>query len=286
LVKEGDHVAAGQLLAVLDTVDYALGVRQLRVQYNQQLTELERRRQMHAAKNMSDNDFEKFQSGVKQMALQLALQENKLKYCRLYAPSAGVIAKSNFEVSEMVDAGTPVFELMDNSHLEVVVDLPVNEYVQRNAFRTFRCHTAMAPEQSFELQMKSLVPRADNNQLYQLRLTLPKGSTASLTPGMNVTVDINTAGAGTTGGEEVTVPLRTVFERDGKDYVWVLNPADSTITAKQVTTAGTVADSKLTITSGLSGSDRIVRAGVHHLVDGEKVKVINENSETNIGNVL
>jgi RND family efflux transporter MFP subunit len=283
LVKEGDHVAAGQLLAVLDTVDYALGVRQLRVQYNQQLTELERRRQMHAAKNMSDNDFEKFQSGVKQMALQLAMQENKLKYCRLYAPSAGVIAKSNFEVSEMVDAGTPVFELMDNSHLEVVVDLPVNEYVQRNSFSTFRCHTAMAPEQSFELRMKSMVPRADNNQLYQLRLTLPEGSTASLTPGMNVTVDINASG---TGAEEVSVPLRSVFEREGKDYVWVLNPADSTITATQVTTSGTVTDGKLTITSGLSGNSQIVRAGVHHLIDGEKVKVINESSETNIGNVL
>ncbi len=283
LVDEGDYVRAGQLLAMLDTVDYALGVRQLRVQHAQMADEMERRAKLHAAGSMSDNDYEKARAGYEQLGLQLALNENKLRYCRLYAPSSGYITKRNFEPAEMVDAGTPVFELMDNSHLEVVVDLPVSEYMQRENFVGFTGHTALQPDEAFALNMMSLTPRADNNQLYQLRLSLPAGSGVSLTPGMNMTVDITTAG---TGERAVVLPAQALFDRDGVSHVWVYDPDSSTVKAVAVTATRGVTDDKMLVTSGLTGSERIVRAGVHHLTDGEKVNVIDEHSDTNIGNVL
>lgn len=136
---------------------------------------------------------------------------------------------------------------------------------------------------SFPLNMLSLTPRADNNQLYQLKLTLSPGSAVNLTPGMNLTVDIVTAGS---GSKAVEVPIRSVFERDGRSFVWAFEPSDSTVHATEVVASGQCNGGKLLITSGLEVSDRIVRAGVHHLVDGEKVNVIEAASETNVGNLL
>ena len=280
---EGDYVHAGQLLAVLDTVDYALGVNQLRVQYAQMGAEMDRRAKLYAAGSMSDNDYEKARAGYEQLGLQLALNENKLRYCRLYAPSSGYITKRNFERAEMVDAGTPVFELMDNSHLEVVVDLPVSEYMQRENFAGFTGHTSLQPDEKFALNMMSLTPRADNNQLYQLRLSLGGGADVTLTPGMNLTVDIATTG---TGDRAVVLPAAALFDRDGVSHVWVYDPESSTVKAVAVTAVRGVTDDKMLVTSGLTGTESVVRAGVHHLIDGEKVKVIDEQSETNIGNVL
>lgn len=288
LVKEGDHVRAGQLLAILDTVDYALGVRQLRVQLAQMRSEHERHKQLFAAGNMSANDFEKASAGMRQLELNLKMNQNKLDYCRLYAPASGVITSRNFEVSEMVDAGTPVFELMDNNHLEVVVDLPVSAYIQRANFRGFTATSPHLPGKSYQLSMLSLTPKADNNQLYQLKLTLPS-SDLQLTPGQNLNVEIFTdngallAGAGETAAD---IPLSAIVELKGRSGVWAVNPKDSTIKFTPVEISGTGEQGRVRVSASLTPGVTIVRAGVHHLKEGEKVKIIKDNSATNPGNVL
>lgn len=289
LVKEGDRVGAGQLIAMLDTVDYALGVNQLRVQYAHQKEEFSRKAQMHAAGNLSDNEYERAQAALRQLGLQLALNENKLAYCRLTAPTSGVVTKRNFEVSEMVDAGTPVFELMDNNHLEVVVDLPVNAYMRRNSFTGFVGRTAQNPERTYRLNMVSITPRADNQQLYRMKLAVG-GDDAGLTPGMNMTVEIE-GGDGVPqadDGESITrLPQSAVLDRDGASGVWAFNTADSTIAFMPVTLRGIPGpDGMVTVATPQPLSTPVVRAGVHHLTDGERVKVIEEKSATNPGNIL
>lgn len=283
MVKEGDRVRRGQLIAVLDTVDYALGVNQLRDQYARQADEFKRQTQLHAGGNMSENDYLKAASGLRQLGLQLELNENKLRYCRLTAPTDGIITKVGFEPSEMVDAGTPVVELMDNSMLEVAVDLPVGEYMRREKFAAF---AGLLPDGSrVPLGLLSITPRADNNQLYRMKLSLPHTAADAVTPGMNISVAI--AVDGCEGGDMAcTVPARAVFDRDGMRCVWVMSPADSTVTARPVTTDGTVHDGLITVTDGLTPGDIIVRAGVRALNAGEKVHVIEPASATNAGNVL
>lgn len=280
-VKEGDHIAAGTVIARLDTVDYALGISALREKYAQTANEIDRITKLHASGNMSDNDFEKATSGLRQLSLQLQLEENKLAYCTLRSPASGIVTKVSFEASEMVDAGTPVIELMDNSSLEAVVDLPVKLYSERNSFTAFYGESSLNPGNLFPLQMLSLTPIADNNQLYRLRLSMP--SSHSVTAGMNITIHVfrESENNGT-----VKVPLSSVFESNGNCFIWAINPADSTVNARNITVSGTGEDGFLTVTSGLSAEDVIVRAGVHHLVDGEKVNILSEESATNPGNVL
>jgi hypothetical protein len=53
-----------------------------------------------------------------------------------------------------------------------------------------------------------------------------------------------------------------------------------------VTVGDLVGKSNVTITSGLSGKETIVRAGVNSLQPGEKVKIIDESNQTNVGRLL
>lgn len=281
LVKEGQQVAAGQLIAVLDSADYALGVSQLREKVAQMTAENERRTKLHATGNMSDNEYEKAFSGLRQVRIQLRLEEKKLGYCRLTAPASGVVTKVNFENSEMVNTGTPVVELMDNSSLEAIVDLPVRMFADRGSFSEFTGTSPLLPGKVIPLQMLSLTLRADNSQLYRLRLGVPAGE--GVTPGMNITVNIYSSRA---DSGAVSVPLGAVFEREGAEYVWLVNPADSVVSARRVTVSGTGEGGSVTVTSGLTVADAIVRAGVHHLVEGEKVNVLPSESVTNPGNAL
>ncbi|MDE6629514.1 MAG: hypothetical protein K2K36_09125, partial [Muribaculaceae bacterium] len=81
------------------------------------------------------------------------------------------------------------------------------------------------------------------------------------------------------------IPQSALFRREGKDCVWVVR-ADSTIELRHVGINPTGAGYGVDVISGLSADDRVVRAGVRMLHEGEKVNIIGEPSATNIGGVL
>jgi multidrug efflux pump subunit AcrA (membrane-fusion protein) len=79
--------------------------------------------------------------------------------------------------------------------------------------------------------------------------------------------------------------MHAVFQREGNEFVWVLN-ADSTVSSRKVEMSGIDDDGDAVIVSGLTGEETIVRAGANTLQEGEKVKVISVTTETNVGGML
>lgn len=281
-VAEGTHVKSGQLLAELDDADYQLGVEALQIQYNQVRQEVDRARKLMEKKSMSLNDFEKAEAGLKQLAVQLQVNKNKLAYTRLYAPTDGVIQAVNFTKGEMVDAGTAVFTMINSGGLEVVCDIPSAIYQQRQDFVGFDCRpTSGATETSYPLNLLSIIPKADGNQLYRMRLGFASAIPATITPGMNVDLTVHMSD----NAHGVYVPLSALFLSEGKTCVWVIN-SDSTVTRTAVRIYPEPAGSKIPVDSGLSTGQLIVRAGVSALQQGEKVKIIEQPSKTNVGNIL
>lgn len=277
-VKEGDLVTTGQLLATLDDVDYKLGVEALQIQYNQINDEVNRARRLFEKKSMSANDYEKAEAGLKQVAVQLQINKIKLAYTRLYAPTSGVIETVNFAPSEMVDAGTSVFTLIDNSNMEIVCDIPARIYHERDRFTTFNCTPSSDPCDTCSLRLLNIVPKADNNQLYRMYLIFNGKPTYNITAGTNVDVTIGLAPK----EKRTTVPAKAVFHNNGADWVWILN-SDSTISARRVEIDKTLPGKLLTVLSGITEGETVVSAGVTSLHEGERVKVAAETSETNIG---
>lgn len=281
-VKEGDRVHAGQLLAQLDDADYKLGVEALQIQYDQVSDEVARAKRLYEKKSMSANDYEKASAGLRQLGVQLQANKNKLEYTRLYSPVSGIVQSVNFAPAEMVDAGTAVFTLLDVSHMEAVADIPANTYLEKEKFTGFSCSSAHSGSESTTMQLISLVPKADGNQLYRMRLAFPDATANRFTPGMNVEVAISLSADST---QNLNVPSASVFRHDNKLCVWVLN-ADSTVTLRPVEALPAVTGPEITITSGLNPTDQIVRAGVKALHNGQKVRVIEQPGETNAGGLL
>ncbi len=278
-VKEGDYVRQGQLLARLDDSDYLLGVQAAEAQYNQLRDEVARLEKLYAGKSISKNDLQKAQAGLEQVEVNLKNNRNKVDYTRLYAPQSGYVQSVNFEKAEMVNAGTGVFTLLSGGELQVEVNIPASLYVQQTQMERYE-GTVMG--QTYPLQLVSITPKADNNQLYRAVFNL-KGvdrKEARVTSGMNVSVDIYMAASSGQAGYEL--PLHALFEEGGKSYVWVVQ-ADSTVARREVQLSGTDETGNALVSSGLQGSEQVVKAGVNVLLEGEKVKVIGQPSATNIG---
>lgn len=278
MVKEGDYVRDGQLIATLDDSDYLLALEAVKSQYRQLKDEVERLKTLHEGKALSGNDYEKAVSGLEQVEVNLQVYQNKVKYTNLYAPTSGFVEKVNFERSEMVDAGTPVLTLLADGGKEVEVALPLSLYQQREQMVQ---STATIGGKTYLLRLQSIVPKADNTQLYRAIFAIEKADD-SVTSGMNANVSI---GLDTAQNVTLTLPLHAIFQHEGKSCVWIVN-ADSTISRQSVETGSVTADGRIAISAGLNGNEQIVKAGVTHLHDGEHVRIAIHKSKTNVGNQL
>lgn len=268
-VKTGDRVRKGQLLATIDDTDYQIGVNQLKVQYRQMTDEKKRMDEMFARGNIAPNDYEKFEAGYEQLKLQMEMAENKLGYTRLFSPSDGFVAFRYMEPGELVDAGTPIYKITDDSSLEVSADLPLQVYQNRADILSAR-GAAPGIGEEIPLKIESFSPDADNNQLYHMKLDIPSAYSKELTPGMNMTVTLRMKNE--INGEAL-VPSRALFYENGKTYVWIFNPSDSTLKKQPVAVIGEPLGNQ-SLVSGLEGREKIVAAGVKQLKEGEKVNVV------------
>lgn len=283
LVKEGDMVREGQLLAVLDDSDYQLGYDAARLQYEQMERELARLKKLYDAKSISGSEYDKAATGLEQLRVQLRSEENRLSYTKLYAPTSGYVQSVNFETAEMVGAGSAVVSLLDVKQLEITFNMPSSLYLKKDKFKGFTCQGAFSQGKMVPVKLISITPKADSNQLYKVRLALSPKEASNVTSGMNVEVHLDMEGEQSRG---MTLPVSALVQMDAQSYVWLLDPATSTVSRRAVTTGDVVGDGRVIITSGLQGDEQVVRAGASVLLDNEKVRVIERNSETNVGGLL
>lgn len=281
-VAEGDYVRRGQLLAELDDADYRLAVEALQIQYDQLQDEVERTQRLFEQRSVSANDYEKACAGLRQLGVQLQVNRNKLDYTKLYAPTDGYVQQVNFSPAEMVNAGTALIALLDVSQMEVEVDIPAGEYLQRDRFTRFTCRAA-GIEGEVPMRLSGMPPKADGNQLYHLTLAFAAQPDRQLTAGMNVEVRITSTD--TTLRQGVAIPLKALFLSGETPSVWVFG-ADSTVHRRAVVLDNTDAQGRAVVIDGLNGQEQIVRAGVSALEEGMKVRVVAEPSQTNVGGLL
>lgn len=284
LVKEGDFVRQGQIIALLDQEDYQLAVNASQIQYNQMKNEVARMKQLYEANSLSGNDYEKALAGLEQLQVQLQLNKNKLDYTSLKVPVSGYIQSVNYEKAETVQAGSPIVNLLDVSKIEVEVDIPASLYMQREKFCGFSCSSSLAPSTIYPLTLISINQKASSTQLYKMILSLPEKQSAKLTAGMNVavTISLTNTETDTTG---FTLPINSIFNENNRNCVWIFNN-DSTVSKREIKIQGIDTTGKVIITAGIQGNEQIIKAGVNSLTEKEKVRVLPESDETNIGGLF
>jgi RND family efflux transporter MFP subunit len=282
MVKEGDYVRAGQVVAQMDTRDYKVQLAAAQAQYEQVKAEADRVIELHNRKSVAGNDYDKAVSGLKMVEAQLKNAKDQLNDTRLTAPVSGYIQKVNFLENELVDAGMPVASLIDVGHYQVEVEIPVELYVDRENIISFLGLQPAVTAEEFPLQLLSYSRKASNNQLYKVQLRINPASQPKLAPGMDIQVNIvrkNPAGA------QSCVPLNALFNEGGKTYVWVYQ-SNGTVQKREVVTGQLTGDGRIRISGGLDVNEQVVVAGVNQLNENEQVEPLEPVAETNVGGLL
>jgi len=282
LVKEGDYVRAGQVVAQMDTRDYEVQLAAAQAQYDQVKAEADRVIELHTRQSVAGNDYDKAVSGLKMVEAQLKHAKDQMNDTKLTSPVSGYIQKINFLENELVDAGMPVASLVNVGHYQVEVEIPVSLYVQQENIISFSALQPAVSEEEFPVDLLSYSKKASNNQLYKVQLRINPASQPKLAPGMDIQVNIRLKN---NAGPMACVPLNALFYEGGKTYVWVYE-SGGTVQQREVATGQLTGDGRIRISGGLEGNEQVVVAGVNSLNENDKVEPLEPVSETNVGGLL
>lgn len=283
-VKEGEYVRKGQVLAEMDSRDYEIQLSATEAEYNQIKGEAERVIKLYEQESVSENDYDKAVSGLQQITAKYNAHKNALADTKLVSPFDGYIQRRYYDKDETISAGMPVFSIISSGTPEVEVNIPANDFIQRENFDSYTCTFDIYPGVDFPLDLISVNQKANLNQLYTMRLKMRTVENHSLpSPGMSTMVTINFKPENT---NLVSIPLTSMFEQDGKAAVWVYQPSQHIVQLRYVKASEIPTDGTVIISEGLKAGDVVVSAGVHTLHDGEQVKLLPEVSQSNAGGML
>ena len=279
-VEEGSRVKAGQLLAEMDATDYKVQLEATEAEYAQVKAEAERVMGLYADSSTTANLYDKARYGLKQMEAKLQNHRNQLAYTRITSPIDGYVQRRFFDAGETVGAGMPVVEIVSVKGLEVEVNLPASTYMQRDHMEAFSCTMDVMPDRKMPLQYAGILPQANANQLYTLRLALDAAS-GRIAPGMSVWVSVEMADS---AASCVSIPA-TALVRKG-DNVYAYQYDNGRVARIPVEVKALRTDGSAWVEGALHPGACVVSVGARHLTDGQEVRLLAPVSKTNIGDML
>ena len=279
---EGVFVKKGTVVAQMDERDYRLQLDAAEAEYKSVKAEVDRIIALRKDSVVAENAYDKARYGLQQITAKYENCKNQLADTRIVAPFDCYIQKRLFDAPVIVAAGMPVLTVISDGTPEVEINIPGSEYIRRDEFGAFEASFDFWPGRRIPLQLISISPKANANQLYTVRLALGACGNTKPAPGMNTVVSVKFR---TSDSNRMSVPASALFAKEGKSYVWVCGD-DDTVSAREVKVVNLHTDGSAILSAGVEAGERIVTSGVHALNEGDKVAPMAGVSQTNVGGLL
>lgn len=223
--------------------------------------------------------YDASQTQVTTSQKQIEASRNQVTYTRLTAPFNGVITFVNVEENELVGSGTPVAVISSEGKPEVNVGVPeifINKIKKGQAVSiTF----SVLPNQPFDGVVEEVAYAAGASPTYPVIVRIVNPADA-IRPGMaaNVTFDFSD-GKKVTSTPKTVAPVKSVGEDTEGNFVFVLEKSEESqhfIVKKRTVEIGNLVADGFEVNSGVEEGELVATAGLKSLLDGMKVKLLNE----------
>ncbi len=212
------------------------------------------------------------------VARKAALRRTELDfgYTMLEAPFSGVVVRTFVENFQDIQAKQPVIRLVDNSRIEMIVDIPESLISQAHSVEEVLVRFDALPGIDVTAEIKEIGAEASQaTRTYPITLIMDQPDGATILPGM-----AGKASASKVSGEDwqrtrIIVPETAVLTKgnESKTFVWVFDESTGSVSEREIQTAA-LADRGIEVTSGLQPGEYVVTAGVHYLEEGQKVRLL------------
>lgn len=269
LVRMGQGVEKGEVLATLDPKDLQWALDAAQAQYALAKTQWERAKSLYSKKLISTDSYDQKETQYKAALASFEQAKTDLSYTKIQAPFDGVVSYTYVKPYQVVGEKQEILNLIDNTTLDVSFTLPVSyaESVSLSALKNAEMWVTMDSEPSKRIPGKfkeiSTQPNIDTNS-YEAIVTITRPTDRNLLTGMTGQVHI----AKQNKSNAMTLPTSAWVNKQKKQgEVWVMDSS-----TQQVSKVTLSLNESGAIESGLDNNDYVVIAGVERLVEGQVVK--------------
>jgi RND family efflux transporter MFP subunit len=289
-VDVGSEVKRGDLVAQIDPRDYQVNLRDVQGQLArseatrvrakkdyERLTRIHKQDAGAVSEAMLDkarDNFESAKATVKSLQASEDSAKDLLDYASLKAPFDGTIVATFVENFQHVSAQQKVVRLLDDSRIEMVVNIPESLIGSAKYIRTVSVVFDTHPDIEIMATIKEIGTEASQStRTFPVTLSMEQPADFKIFAGMaGKTVAIEADFPDGTEKTALEIPLSATFSLadDGATRVWIVDSEKKTVHQREVT-IGPLTDSGITILAGLTSGDILVTAGVHYLQEGQQV---------------
>lgn len=293
LVKEGDQIKQGEVIAKLDPTDFQIAVNDKQALFTRAFNDFKRGKELIKDGNISKMDFDKLEANYLSAKADLNLVKQQLAYTELKAPFDGLIAKRYIQKFEEVQAKQTIVSLNDIEIMEVKFDLPENmvlsiqkqegvDSIQQTRAKDFIPVFASFQSESnkeYRLTFKEATTKADEKtQTFTITATLPRPKDIRLFPGMSASVRLDLSEFISKENLFYLPVSAVVADVKLQGTVWTVNEKKMEVEPVSVK-VGSMKGNTIQITEGLEAGQRVVIAGVPFLYKGLKVTLMSESEQ-------
>ena len=294
-VDEGDTIAAGAIIAVLDSEDLQASVRLAEASLNEaraRLADAEREfaRQADLVEDrltsqalydaaLTQREVALAQVGTAEARLNSA--QATLDYTVVRAPIDGVVIERNIEMGEMVAPGGftsqqstgSIVRIADPASLEVEADINESYIARLQLGQRASIRVDAVPGFEYSGRLRQIVPTADRQRaVVQVKVSIDNID-ARLVPDMSCTVTFLEEGIDET---ELVQPPKLLVPEEAVQYAGnaaFLFRVDGNVLRRVRVVLGETSDGRVEALEGVSGGETVVSREVASLEDGQRVRI-------------
>ena len=294
-VDEGDSIATGDIIAVLDSEDLQASVNLAEASLNEaraRLADAEREfaRQAELVEDQltsralydaatTQREVALAQVGTAEARLNAARAQ--LDYTVVRAPIDGVVIERNIEVGEMVAPGGftsqqstgSIVRIADPTSLEVEADINESYIARLKLGQRASIRVDAVPDFEYSGSLRQIVPTADRQRaVVQVKVRIDNID-VRLVPDMSCTVTFLEEGVDETElvqPPKLLVPEQAIQYAGGAAFLFQVD--DGRLRRMRVT-PGETSDGRVEVLEGVQGGETIVGRDVSSLEDGQRVRI-------------
>ena len=265
LVKAGQYVEEGQLMAVVDPEPYALQAKQAEAVYLAAQSTFERVSSLYESGAATRQNYDEVKAQYDAYKAQYELAMLQLGYANITAPVSGTILIADGAEGSVAVNTTYLFVIADLDKLEVNLNVPENYYSIISANIDNLVGKVTKDGQTSFCEVDSVAPYiSPTSKTFEVKLKLTDNPSA-FKPGMFVKVELiyNTM-------EDVYVLPTSVANTDGSVYTY--DPQTGTAVYTELEMEHT--DGKVFAVDGSCADMYFICEGQSMVLDGQRVNVL------------
>ncbi|WP_298323834.1 efflux RND transporter periplasmic adaptor subunit [uncultured Dokdonia sp.] len=271
LVKEGQRVRKGQLLARIDDGGLGSQVAQVESQAALAKTTFERQQRLWDQKIGSEIQYLQAKTQYESSQNMVNQIKSQLGKTTVTAPFSGVIDEVITDQGTVVAPGVAIFRIVNLDNMYVAAEIPESYLPTVTAGKTVKVEFPVLGESIDATVRQTGNYIKPSNRSFAIEVDVPNKD-GKVKPNLTARLSINDY----TAENAILIPLNVINENaDGEQYVYIaFAKADEMIAQQKIITTGKSQGDRIEVLSGIEVGDKIIVEGARSVKDNQAVKIL------------